>query len=187
MADWEERYRQGERLADEPHPLVTRFARALAPGRALDVACGAGRHALWLAERAWEVTAVDNAPTAIQILEKRAGEKSVQVRCIVADLERHQFAIEPESYDLIVVCNYLQRDLFASIRTGTRVGGVVIAVIAMVDDNPDVKPVNPAFLLQPGELRNEFPGWEPIHDCERQSQSGAHARMTAELVVRRIA
>jgi len=132
MTDWEKRYQKGERVNDEPHPLVTGFASKLVPGRALDVASGAGRHAIWLAERGWQVTAVDNSPTAMQILQQRSRDKAVLIHSIVADLERHEFVIERESYDLIVVCNYLQRDLFPSIRSGTRIGGIVIAVIAHV-------------------------------------------------------
>src|SRR5437879_5918957 len=106
MTDWEKHYRQAVYLEAEPHPLVSDFAAKLAPGRALDIACGAGRHALWLAERGWSVTAVDSSPTAIQILQRRSAEKAVQVNSVVADLERHDFVIEIASYDLIVVCNY---------------------------------------------------------------------------------
>ena len=103
---------------------------------------------------------------------------------ILADLERHEFIIEPESYDLIVVCNYLQRDLFASIRTGIRNGGVVIAVINMVDDDPSVRPMNPAYLLSPGELRAEFEGWELIHSSEGKPAGDPYRRAVAEIVAR---
>src|SRR2546425_738049 len=110
MTDWDRRYREGEHARDEPHPLVTGFAAKLTPGFGLDVACGAGRHAIWLAERGWQVTAVDSSRVAIEILEQRASEKGLAVNTVLADLERHEFVIEPESYELIVVCNYLQRD-----------------------------------------------------------------------------
>src|SRR6516225_11199211 len=105
MADWDKRYREGDHLHDEPHPLITRLVPSLKPGRALDIACGPGRHAIWLAERGWTVTAVDSSRVAIQILEARAGAKSLVVDAVVADLEKHEFQIEAESYDLIVVCN----------------------------------------------------------------------------------
>src|SRR2546422_4647992 len=60
VTNWDERYRQGEHTNDQPHPLITRFASKLAPGRALDLASGPGRHAIWLAERGWQVTAVED-------------------------------------------------------------------------------------------------------------------------------
>jgi tellurite methyltransferase len=185
MTDWESRYRAGEHLRDEPHPLVIRFASPLTPGRALDVASGPGRHALWLANHGWNVTAVDSSPTAIELLEKRCVSDGISVRTFVADLEQREFAIENDGYDLIVVCNYLQRDLFPSIKAGIRPGGVVIAVIAMVDDDPEVKPMNPAFLLRPGELQEFFEGWELIHKFEGKPPSDRARRSTAELVARR--
>ncbi len=186
MPDWDERYNRGEHTNDAPHPLVVEFASALDPGRALDLACGAGRHAIWLAERGWQVTAVDYSRVAIEILRRRAGEKGLVIDSRIADLERHEFIIEPDSYDLIVVCHYLQRDLFPAIKAGPRVGGFVIAAIAMIDDNPDVKPMNPAFLLKPGELRAEFEGWELLHDFEGKRAGDERRRATAEIVVRRL-
>ena len=187
MPDWNERYRQGEHTSDEPHSLVIRFASGLNPGRALDLACGAGRHAIWLAERGWRVTAVDYSAVAIDIVRERAQANNVSIDCHVADLERHEFVLEPRAYDLIVVCNYLQRDLFASIREATRIGGLVIAVIAMVDNgvDPNIGPMNPAYLVRPGELRAQFEGWDLISDSEVNS-GPEHRRPTAEIVARRL-
>ena len=185
MTDWDKRYQEGEHVNDEPHPLITNFAAKLPPGRALDVAAGTGRHAIWLAERGWQVTAVDYSRTAMQILQQRCREKGIRVDSVIADLERHEFFIERESYDLIVVCNYLQRDLFPSIRAGTRLGGIVIAVIAMVDNDPNARPMNPAYLINPGELRAQFEGWEFIHTFEGKA-AGDPRRATAEIVARRI-
>ena len=105
MTDWDERYRQNEHTDDRPHPLVVEFASKLVPGRALDIACGVGRHALWLAERGWQVTAVDYSRVAIEMLRQRSAKKGVEINSCVADLEQHEFVIEPGSYDLIVICN----------------------------------------------------------------------------------
>ena len=164
MNRWDKRYSRGEHANNQPHPLVVRFASQPEPGRALDIACGTGRHALYLAECGWQVTAVDSSKVAIEILLERARVLGVQVDARVADLELGEFAIELDRYDLIVNCCYLQRDLFPAIKAGVRIGGVVLAVIAIVDDDPNVKPMNPAFLLQPGELRARFESWELLHD-----------------------
>src|SRR5438067_111159 len=108
MADWNERYSRGEHIIDEPLPLLARVVETLAPGRALDVACGAGRHAIFLAECGWQVTAVDASRVGIELTKARASERGVSVDARVADLERGEFVIEPQSYDLICVCYYLQ-------------------------------------------------------------------------------
>lgn len=185
MATWDERYAKREHINDQPDPLITKFVSDLRAGRALDVACGLGRHALWLAERAWKVTAVDSSPVAMQILEEQSREAGLSLNLVDADLERREFVIEPDAYDLIVVCNYLQRDLFSSIKAGTRIGGIVIATIPMVDNDPNIKPMNPSYLLNPGELRAEFAGWDVIHSFEGKLQGTDH-RATADIVARKM-
>src|SRR5580700_4643199 len=100
---WDERYRTGQRAAEDleaaPNPLLIETAKRLQPGTALDLACGTGRNALWLAEQGWNVTAVDGAPTAIEILRQRAAEKGIHVDVRVADLESGEYRIEPSTWD----------------------------------------------------------------------------------------
>jgi 2-polyprenyl-3-methyl-5-hydroxy-6-metoxy-1,4-benzoquinol methylase len=80
---WDERYRSSQRPAEDleaaPNPLLIETAQRLTPGKALDLACGTGRNALWLAEHGWSVTAVDGSPAAIEILRQRASEKGIPV------------------------------------------------------------------------------------------------------------
>jgi tellurite methyltransferase len=185
MTDWDRRYREREHETEDANPIVTNFAGQIAPGSALDLACGTGRHAIWLAQHGWTVTAVDSSRVALDILQQRALDRGIAVNIVLADLERHEFAIEPESYDLIVVCNYLQRDLFPVIRAGVRIGGAVIAVIATVDSDPNVRSMNPEYLLNPGELRAQFEGWELIHDFEGKPAGDVRHRATAEIIARR--
>ena len=185
MADWDERYSQGLHATSEPSRLLVRVAEALAPGRALDVACGVGRHAIFLAERGWQVTAVDASRVGIEVTKERARERGVKLEARVADLERGEFVIEAEGYDLICVFYYLQRDLWPQIRAGLRPGGTLVAAIHLSDDGAETPPANPAFLLQPEELRAEFRAWEITHYYETQltdDDPGEHHRRTAEIV-----
>src|SRR6202049_3500043 len=99
LHDWNKRYRQRERPAEDldaaPTPLLVETASALAPGKtprkALDLACGAGRNALWLAEHGWSVTAVDGSPAAIEILGRRAFDRGVILNMRIADLEKSEY------------------------------------------------------------------------------------------------
>ncbi len=186
MADWNERYSRGEHIIKEPLPLLVRAASELKPGRALDLACGAGRHAIFLAGRGWRVTAVDASGVGIELAEVSARERGVEVDWRVIDLEGGRFEIEAEAYDLIGVFYYLQRDLFPQIRAGVSPGGVVVAAIHTADESPGLKPMNPEFLLRPGELRAEFHGWEILHDYEGAPTEGGHRRRTAEIVARKV-
>ena len=154
---WNERYRAGEQLFDTPSPLVTRFVADLAPGVALDLACGPGRNALFLAERGWRVTAVDGSPIAIAKLR----ERDVQIDARVVDLERGEFQIQPDSYDLICDCLYLQRDLFPQMKIGIRTGGMAIVTVLLAG-------VGTPTRVSPGELRAYFADWNVLHYREQE-------------------
>jgi SAM-dependent methyltransferase len=188
MADWDERYSRGEHATLEPNPLLVRVAETLPAGVALDVACGAGRHALYLAERGWRVTAVDASKVGIEITRERARVLGVDLDARVADLELGGFEIESGAYDLICDFYYLQRDLWPGLREGVRPGGVLVAAIHLADEDAESETRNPAFLLQPGELRAEFEGWQVLHYHETSltdEDAGQHHHRTAEIVARK--
>ncbi len=131
----------------DPSPLLVEIAGLLPPGRALDLACGTGRHTLHLARLGWQVTAVDIAPDAIREL-RAAAEPNLAIDTIVADLEKHEFTIEPNAYDLICDFHYLQRDLFPQIREGIRPDGSVIGPPMPIEfyrhiSDDDLKPIDP--------------------------------------------
>ena len=182
LAGWEERYRADAdsrtALESAPTPLLVEGASHLPPGRALDLACGAGRNALWLARRGWSVTAVDGSPAAIENLRRRAAHLSVKVDARVADLQKAEFTIKPARWDLIAMCYYLQRDLFEPCKRGLVPGGVMVAIALLVEPGKENSP----FRLQPGELRRYFEGWEILHDREGQD---AWQHTAAEIVARR--
>jgi tellurite methyltransferase len=182
---WNKRYRLRERpeedLAAEPTPLVVKFATGLAPGKALDLACGAGRNALWLADQGWEVTAVDGAQAAIEILQSRATERGLRVNTAVADLEKGEFEIEPSCWDLVAMCYYLQRNLYESAKRGVRPGGVLISIVRITEPGEAASP----HRLLPGQLEKYFTGWEILHRYEGKPNDSAHHHAVAEIVARR--
>src|SRR5579862_6819374 len=108
--DWEALYGKPENVDWTPVPLLVEVAEMPRPGRALDLACGAGRNALYLAELGWQVVAVDSSRAAIRLLRERAAAAGFEVQAQVADLESAAFVIEPCGYDLICDFFYLQRN-----------------------------------------------------------------------------
>lgn len=197
MADWDERYRRGEHATDEPSHLLVRAVEEFAAevvgenfggSRALDLACGAGRHALFLAGHGFEVTAVDASRVGVELALARARERDLSVVARVADLERGEFIIEEAAYDLVCDFYYLQRDLFPRMRAGLRPDGLLVAAIHMVDESPRAKPMRDDFLLRPGELREAFDELEILHYREttgHDDDAGEHTRRSAELIARR--
>jgi SAM-dependent methyltransferase len=149
----------------EAVPLLVETAGKLKPGRALDLACGSGRNAIWLAEHGWGVTAVDRSPIAIPGVDTH-----------VADLEKHEFPIGESAWDLIVVSLYLQRDLFESVKRGVKPGGVALVIVLLMEPGHE----RSLFRAQPGELAKYFEGWEISHYHEGKSSD--HHRAVAEIV-----
>jgi tellurite methyltransferase len=185
VADWDERYRKGEHSSSKPHQLLVKAVGSLAPGRALDIACGAGRHSIYLASLGWEVTAVDSSPVGIEVTRQRAADAGVAFETVVADLEKHQFKIEPSHYDLICDFYYLQRDLFAAIKAGLRRDGTFVGSIHILGDEPHAETMNPAFLLNPDELRSIFTGWTIDYYHEGRWDDPDHKHSDAEIIARR--
>ncbi len=148
LEDWDRRFRE-ETREELPSPLsfVVEAAQGLPPGDALDLACGGGRHAIWLAERGWRVTAVDGSAAGIEILRKRSD--GLSIHALVADLEKHEYSIAPAAWDLIVISLYLQKDLFEPAKLGVKPGGVLIAITLLGAGR---------HRLQAGELKNYFEG-----------------------------
>jgi hypothetical protein len=119
------------------------------------------------------------------MLEQRAAALNLHIDSRTADLEKGEFTLDPAHYDLICDFYYLQRGLFAPIRSGVLCGGLVIATIHTLDHDPEAKPMNPDFLLRPGELLHEFRGWEILHYREGKPEETEHRRAVAELVARK--
>jgi SAM-dependent methyltransferase len=128
--------------------------RALLPaaGDSLDLACGSGRHAVWLAGQGFQTTAVDRNAAAIAVLTEEASRRELAIRTRVVDLESGQRFLEPDSFDLIVVVHYLHRPMFPSLVSALRPGGVLVYETFTRAQAARGKPTNPAFLLEPGEL-----------------------------------
>jgi tellurite methyltransferase len=182
LRGWDERYRaSAQEMLAPPTPLLARIAAGLKPGRALDLACGAGRNAVWLAQNGWSVTAVDGSTAAIEIVRGRAVNAPLAIDARVADLEKSEYIIEADSWDLIAMCYYLQRDLFEPAKRGVAPGGVVLAIVHIPE--PGSEPSR--FSLMPGELRNYFQGWEILHSYEGPPEDPEHRRWVAEIVARR--
>jgi tellurite methyltransferase len=152
-----------------PTPLLVETAVKLKPGRALDLACGTGRNAIWLAEHGWQVTAVDRSPVVIPSVDTH-----------VADLEKHEFPITEASWDLIVMCYYLQRDLFEPVKRGLKPGGLALVIVHIFEPGHEQS----RFSLQSGELAKYFEGWEILHYYEGKPRDSEHKRAVAEIVAK---
>lgn len=132
----------------DPSPFVARYAGLIPQGaRVLDVAAGTGRHALLLAARGAQVLAVDRDATALAAC---AGNPRIETR--VADLESGAWPLAGETFDAIVVVNYLHRPLSPHLRAALAPAGVLLYETFAVGNEQFGRPSNPAFLLRAAEL-----------------------------------
>lgn len=184
IAGWEEKYRAGDRgKEDAPTILLTEFAEKLTPGTAIDLACGAGRNALYLAERRWDVTAVDGSKTAIEIVRQRAAGRGLKLDTEVADLTAPGFTLPADAFNLVLIAYYLQRDLFPKAKAATRMGGTLIAIAHLPEPGESWNEKR----AKPGELRQFFRDWDILWEYEGESRDPAHHRPVIEIVARRLA
>ena len=141
----------------EPSPWVVRFAPLIAAsGSVVDVACGRGRHARWLAARGLRVTAVDRDR---QALDACGAHEAIQ-----ADLEADDagWPLAGRVFDAVIVTNYLYRPLFAALLGALAPGGVLLYETFASGNARFGKPANPGFLLEPGELLRRAVGLDVV-------------------------
>lgn len=168
-------------LAREPSPWVVRFAAALAPGaRVLDVACGHGRHARWLAQRGCHVTAVDvDAACGASLADADA------ITFVQSDLEGAQWPFGGQTFDAVVVVHYLHRPLLPLLAAALAHGGLLIYETFAAGNERFGRPRNPDFLLQPRELLQTF-GTLRVLAYEDGLQSAPSAAMVQRIAARRL-
>jgi tellurite methyltransferase len=189
QSDWDEKHRlAAEAPVAEPASIVRELLPILPRGPALDVACGTGRHSVLLAARHQHVTAVDWSGAGLDILESHARAAHVPIHridsieklgkslhrgidLVHADLERLQL---PEDFFQLIICvQFLQRSLFSRFAVALRPGGMLLFetyTLAQLDFSGG--PRNPAYLLEPGELRNAFPELRTIFYRELRAGQG---------------
>ena len=137
-----------------PSPWITRWGHLLPPGgQVLDLACGAGRHAHWLATQGMRVTALDRDAAALSALRAHWPASAPHpANVIEADVEAGHWPLADRQFDAIVVTNYLWRALWPSLLASLAPGGIYIHETFAHGNASVGKPSRPDFLLQPGEL-----------------------------------
>ncbi len=148
---WDRKYGAGRGPAHfRPNRLLTDNCHLLGGGRALDVACGFGGNALYLASRGFQVDGVDASGVALRQAQVEAARRNLRLQLVQADLTR--WWVPAGRYDLIAVFNYLNRGLEPVLVAGLKPGGLLF----QSGRNRRFLEVRPefdaAFLWEPGEL-----------------------------------
>ncbi len=139
----------------QPADFLVENVDLLPRGRALDIAMGSGRNAVYLARMGWDVEGVDISEPAVKNSLALAQQHQVAIQAQVADLEK-DYHLPPGAYNVIICFNYLQRSLFPQIKAGLKKGGMVVYETFIIDQVKFGKPHNPDFLLRYNELLEAF-------------------------------
>lgn len=175
---WDDRYRGRPVGPRPPDPFLAKVADQLpGSGRALDLAGGDGRHAIWLARRGLQVTLADISEVALDHARAAASSAGVAIRTVAVDFE-HEFP-PPGPWDLIVCVLYLDRPLLATMHTLLAPGGLFVFV-QPTRRNLERHTHAAGYLLDPGEAPGLLPGMRLLRYDEDWDERGQHeARILA--------
>ena len=186
---WNQKYRESPGAWMVPDPFLARaFGEYILPlfphrGSALDLAGGAGRHSIWLAQQGWEVTLIDISETGVEQARQNAGPLASHLHFVVDDLT-HFKASQTEfetAFEVVMAFFYLEREIFPEMVQAVRPGGLLVyKTYTLAQAKLAGGPKNPAHLLAPGEVLQLADGLRVLHYCTEVTE-----KSTAELVARK--
>ena len=170
---WNRKFLQGEHDSTEPSCVIADIEHFLPrQGKALDVAGGAGRHSLWLAQHGLAVTVVDISDEALRISQARAQSLGIQLQTVHLDLEQEPFP--PGPWDLILSVHYLDRTLFPRFAEALAPGGLLVFLQPTQSNLQRHQRPSARFLLEDGELPTLLSGLRTLHYEEGWLAEGRH-------------
>lgn len=172
---WERKYAGKDRRVSEADPLLTDHANLLTGGRAIDVACGLGANALFVAERGYEVDAVDISLAALKELDGAAKRKGLPVRALLADLD--DFPIPRGMYDLVLVFSFFSPLLMPAMQKSLRSGGLLFYATYNLNHTAVQPDFNPKYLVPSGGLGAYFPDLTRVLDEPEAGEAGNVSRL----------
>jgi len=142
------------------HKTLVEFYNYAPVGRALEIACGTGENAIFLAEQGFTVDAIDISIIALKKARRQANERNLKVNFICADLD--YFTLRENTYTLIVNFYYLNRRLIPQIKKALKPNGLIIFETYNERHTLTKRDFNPDYLLKEGELFRLFEGFRVI-------------------------
>jgi tellurite methyltransferase len=183
---WDERFGRKEfTLGKEPNSFLKKHIHLLPKGKALDIASGEGRNAVFLAQHGFEVDAVDISEKGLKKAQRLAREKGVKINTILIDLD--QYPIEKERYDLIINLYFLKRRLIPRIKKGLKKGGRVIFETYILEHRMlgTEGPKQAIFFLKPNELLRLFKDFRILFYREGIFKEDGKKKAVASMIARK--
>jgi tellurite methyltransferase len=181
---WNRRYRGGAyKERSHPSAFLEAWIDSIPAGRAIDIACGAGRNTLYLAQRGFEVDAIDISGAALERARTAAAQMHLNVNWMEHDLDER---LELErSYQLILIVRYVNLPLVRQMAANLAPGGFLVCEQHLLTAADVIGPTNPAFRVAPGDLLTAAEGLRVQHleetlVTEPDGRTAALARLVAQ-------
>jgi 2-polyprenyl-3-methyl-5-hydroxy-6-metoxy-1,4-benzoquinol methylase len=184
---WDERFGgKGFAFGQEANPFLRRHIKLFPKGKALDIATGEGRNAVFLAQHGFEVDAVDISEMGLKKANKLAKAMGVKIHTSLSDLDSYQ--IEKEKYDLIANFYFLNRRLIPKLKHGLKEGGRVIFETYTLEQRKlgTGGPKHAKYFLKPNELLKLFKDFRILFYREGIFKEGGRRKAVASLIAEKI-
>jgi tellurite methyltransferase len=183
---WDQKYGEKDfNLEPQAIPILKKHVRLFPRGRALDIAAGQGKNAVFLAEHGFDVEAVDISRVGLGRAQKLARARGVRIKAIPADLDR--YSIPKDYYDLIIDSYFLDRRLIPKIKRGLKKGGMVVFETYTTGDKNLAAdgPLKAKYLLKPNELLRLFRDFLILFYREGIFREGGRRKAIATLIAQK--
>lgn len=184
---WDKRFGEKEfALGKKPNAFLKRHIHLFPKGKALDIAAGEGRNAVFMAEHGFEVDAVDISEKGLKKAQALARGKGVRINTFVVDLDQYQ--IEKGRYDLIANFYFLKRRLIARIQKGLKRGGKVIFETYLLEHRTlgAGGPKQAKYFLKSNEPLRLFKNFRILFYREGIFREGGRKKAVASLIAEKI-
>jgi SAM-dependent methyltransferase len=183
---WDQRFK-GKKfpLGKKANSFLRRHIALLPKGKALDLAAGEGRNAVFLAQNGFNVDAVDISAIGVRKIQALARKRKVKVHTLLADLDT--YPIKRGEYDLIANLYFLNRNVIPKIKRGLKKGGVVIFETYLLDHRKlhTGGPKNPKYFLKANEPLHLFKGFRVLFYREGIFEEGGKKKAIASLIAQK--
>lgn len=187
MTDWDERFSEGDYpVAPDPSPVLRDHLHAFPDGRALDVAAGTGRNALFLAEHGYAVDALDQSRVGIEIAREAAAERGIEEQIEWIQADASEFVFPRETYDVIAISFYRFVDRLQDLHAALAPGGLFFyeAHLRTTDDAPR-GPSTDRYRFAANELLRACMGLTVLHYEEKTYEGDDRATALATVLARK--
>ncbi len=183
---WDRRFKAMKfAFGKKANPFLRGHIAFLPKGKALDLAAGEGRNAVFLADHGFKVDAVDISEIGLRKTQELAGKRIVKVHTVLADLDTYQ--IKRGEYDLITNFYFLDRNIIPRMKIGLKKGGMVIFETYLLEHRRlhTGGPKNPKYFLKPNELLQLFKGFRILAYREGIFEEGGKRKAIASLIAQK--